>query len=91
MIRSVGGGLVIAAVAAFLTCEAKAEEAAYAAIYYRGSEQIVMNAQVTPIPVPQVGSRIEVYDQGTQLSGRVRSVSHEIRRQNGTPAFRFLY
>lgn len=69
---------------------AGAEEAAYAAIYYQGSEQIVLNAQATPIPIPQAGAVIEVNDQGRQLGGYVRRVSHEVQRTPGPIPFRFF-
>ncbi|EIZ84858.1 MAG: hypothetical protein CL858_28180 [Cupriavidus sp.] len=77
-----------AAFLAFASC-AQAEEVAYFAIYYQGADQITLNAQATPIPVPAVGSAIEVSDQGRGLRGYVRSVSHEVQRTSGPVPFRF--
>lgn len=82
---------IAVAVAAFLVSapSVQAEEAAYAAIYYQGADQIILNAQAAPIPVPAVGSVIEVSDQGRTLSGYVRRVSHEVQRTSGPVPFRF--
>jgi hypothetical protein len=82
---------IAVAAAAFLisVSSGQAEEAAYAAIYYQGSDHITLNTQATPIPVPAVGSGIEVSNQGRTLSGYVRRVSHEVQRTNGPVPFRF--
>lgn len=80
--------LIAAAALAATIAPAYAEESAYAAIYYTGTDQITLNAQPTPIPVPAVGSVIEVTDQGKRISGYVTRVGYDFRREGTLVPFR---
>lgn len=80
--------LFAAAAFAATAVPAYAEESTYAAIYYTGTDQITLNAQPTPIPVPAVGSAIEVSDQGKRITGYVTGVAYDFRREGTLVPFR---
>lgn len=81
---------LMALVAILCASSAKAELVFYAVNYVQNGENIILNAQEQPIPVPSVGSVIEVYDGIKRVSGYVTGVYHQVQRSAGTPGYRFF-